>query len=67
MDEAKIKEVAVIPYQQKAYCECGEELKYKGGQKMCNPPLYIHRCEKCNKAKNLDKVYPCLVWKEKKK
>ena len=64
---AKIKEVAVVPYQSKAYCECGEELKYKGSQKMCNPPLYIHHCEKCGKTENLDKVYPCLVWRERKK
>jgi len=64
---AKIKEVAVVPYQQHAYCDCGEELKATGTMLTSNPPQHQHKCPKCNKQYTLDQRYPTLVWKERKK
>jgi len=64
---AKIKEVAVVPYKQHAYCECGEELEYTNKTLTSNLQIYPHRCPKCNKEYNLNCAYPTLIWKEKKK
>ena len=66
-DHVKTKDVQVVPFYQKAYCDCGEELEFTGMTLTSNPPQYPHKCPKCKKEYKLKHVYPVLMWKEKKK
>lgn len=42
----------------RAYCDCGQELRYTGMCYMSNPALYEHECPKCNIRYNFSKCFP---------
>jgi len=51
----EIKTVKVEAYKNKVFCaECGDEMDYTGGAKLCCPLLYIHRCRGCGVTADLD-------------
>ena len=42
----------------RAYCDCGQELKYTGMCFMSNPAMYEHECPACGICYNLHRCYP---------
>lgn len=52
------------PVQVDYICDtCGEgELKPTGAMKLSYPPLYTHKCSKCNEVFDLKKTYPSIEY-----
>lgn len=42
----------------RAYCDCGQELKYTGMYYKSEPVMYEHKCPKCNIRYNFSKCFP---------
>ena len=60
----KITETIVQSIQERAYCECGGELKATGYALASNPPQFGHRCDACGRSVMLfDAQYPRIVHK----
>jgi hypothetical protein len=59
--EKIIKSRSIKLKDSRAYCKkCEAEIIFIGVCLTLNPPLYIHKCEKCGKLANLNKIYPQL-------
>lgn len=46
------------PFVIRLFCPCGGQIKWKGGMKPTNPPLYSHYCSGCKKVFILKEKYP---------
>ena len=47
-----------------AKCECGGVFKLTDMCLMCNPPKYLHICNKCGKKEDFDCIYPKIGGKK---
>lgn len=61
-----VKRIPAEAFIEKAFCECGTELKATGEMLAMHPPHYVHWCEKCRSSQHFAVAYPRVVHEERK-
>jgi len=64
----KIEKREIKPYKKKAFCDCGEELKFECSSLsthiLYTKDSYLHVCPKCEKKYYLDTKYPSIEFED---
>ena len=58
----KITKSELKTYSLEAFCDCGGSLIRQPIVLACSPPLFPHKCDKCQNVENLDRRYPDIEY-----